>query len=118
MNPGGFDERKYLLLLGARLSASALGRALFLCPGELVLVNAVHESLCSRPRSRRHLWALGVFWKMGERWMRREIPNALGPSGRKVGYLLLLGPSHRFGVGVGPSFFLPEQLSLRAFLSL
>ena len=36
---GVLDERKYLLLLGARLIASALGRALFLCPGEFVLVN-------------------------------------------------------------------------------
>ena len=30
MNPGCFDERRYLLLLGARLIASAVGRALFL----------------------------------------------------------------------------------------
>ena len=32
MNPGCFDERRYLLLLGARLIASAVGRALFLFP--------------------------------------------------------------------------------------
>ena len=30
MNDGPFDERKYLLLLGARLIASAVGRALLL----------------------------------------------------------------------------------------
>lgn len=37
--------------------------------------------------------------------MRREIPNGSGPPGRKIGYLLLLGPSHRFGVGAGPLSF-------------